>query len=466
MKHTCAFLLFLLPVFSFLCADSWNMTRKSPEAQASFSTDPENIYREWHYQWKNRRKYEQGLAVWASPAIGKVGGKVMAFIGGYDQTIHAMDLGSKQIAWRYLTNSEIQNAPAVTDVEGRSTIFFTSSDRSVYAASALTGRLFWTKELAEPAPTQGRAFLGAPAFDNGRLYISSFIFDRSLPGNRQTGELRALDASTGEEIWKEKISGGQLSSPIVWKWKKRRFISIAEKRGRVTTFEVTTGMPHLLWTFQMPHEVMGSPAILTDNEYPLLYLGSKYGNLIAVDALTGVEKWQRMAGNWIDNTVAVGRTSQGFSVFAGSHDYHVYSFNAITGELRWKTSLGGEVYSTPVFFSALNRRWILAAALDNHLYLIDAENGKIKRVFFTGNPIWDKLSKGETLWGSPAVVEAGKNSVAVHGSFNDKVLVIPLFRESQLEATARNPADLWWSLLVTALIFLGTMFLFDRFIES
>ncbi len=439
------------------------MIRKTPGAQASFTTDSENMFPEWHYQWKSRRKYEQGLAVWASPAIGTVGGKVMAFIGGYDQTIHAMDLQSKQAAWRYLTNSEIQNAPAVTEVAGRTTIFFTSSDRSVYAASALTGKLFWTKELAEPTPSQGRAFLGAPAFDNGRIYISSFIYDRSLPGNRQTGALRALDASTGEIIWKTEISGGQLSSPVIWKWENRRFISIAEKRGQLTTFEITTGRPHVLWKFQMPHEVVGSPAILTDHDYPLLFLGSKYGNLIAVEALTGTEKWQKMAGNWIDNTVSTGRTSQGHSVFAGSHDYHVYSFNAATGELRWKTSLGGEVYSAPVFFSAQDRNWILAAALDNHLYLLDAETGNIERVYFTGNPIWDKLSKGETLWGSPAVVEAGENSVAIHGSFNDKVFVIPLFRESQLEATARNPADLWWSLLATALIFLGAMFVFDRF---
>jgi hypothetical protein len=44
---------------------------------------------------------------------------------------------------------------------------------------------------------------------------------------------------------------------------------------------------------------------------------------------------------------------------------------------------------------------VVAAALDSHLYIMDARTGKMVNRFFTGNPVWDKVAKGETLWGSP-----------------------------------------------------------------
>jgi hypothetical protein len=75
--------------------------------------------------------------------------------------------------------------------------------------------------------------------------------------------------------------------------------------------------------------------------------------------------------------------------------------------------------------------------------------------YFTGQPIWDKIAKGETLWGSPAVLEAGENTAVIYGSFNDWVYVIPLAKESSLKAMADSTSSLWWSLLAVFVIFFG-----------
>ena len=99
--------------------------------------------------------------------------------------------------------------------------------------------------------------------------------------------------------------------------------------------------------------------------------------------------------------------------------------------------------------------YIAASALDNHLYLMNGVDGSIVTSFFTGNPIWDKLTKGENLWGSPAVVAAGTNSVIVHGSFNDIVYVLPLARECSVTAMAFSSRSLWWGLLAVLLLFCG-----------
>jgi outer membrane protein assembly factor BamB len=162
-----------------------------------------------------------------------------------------------------------------------------------------------------------------------------------------------------------------------------------------------------------------------------------------------------MAGNWIDNTGCIGEIDGKKVVYVGSHDYRVYAFDAETGETVWKRAVGGEVYSAPCFFRLHEKELVAVAALDNHLYVLDAKTGEIITSFFTGQPIWDKVSKGDTLWGSPSVLGAGDNTVIVHGSFNDVVYVLPVAKESTLTAMARSPKSLWWSLFAVFLIFGG-----------
>jgi outer membrane protein assembly factor BamB len=229
----------------------------------------------------------------------------------------------------------------------------------------------------------------------------------------------------------------------------------AARRGLLQCFNVARGRPEPAWTFQMPHEVPGSPAVEADCPAPLVFLGSKYGNLVAIDALTGRERWQQMAGNWIDNSACIGRLDGRNIVLVGSHDYCVYAFEANDGTLLWKRLLGGEVFSAPAFFRVGGEHLVAAASLDNHLYVLNARDGAILASFFTGTPIWDKVPKGEVLWGSPAVVAAGAQTVIVYGSFNDVVYTLPVAKECSLAALARSGASLWWSLLAVLIIFAG-----------
>jgi len=161
-----------------------------------------------------------------------------------------------------------------------------------------------------------------------------------------------------------------------------------------------------------------------------------------------------MAGNWIDNTATIGKIDGKYAVFTGSHDYHVYAFDALTGKEIWKKPLGGEIYSAPAFFQIDNTPHLAVSALDNHLYLLKAQTGEIVTAFYTGNPIWDKVAKGENLWGSPAAISAGNSTLIIHGSFNDTVFFIPAVKETELRAMAKSPESLWISLLVVGVIFL------------
>ncbi len=446
------FCLFLPPIAE---CEEWIALRGNIEGRASIKYNGTGELREWHYIYKSRRRYKTGLAVWASPALSIVGGRPMAFIGGYDQTLHALDLSDKKVIWRKITNGEIAHAPTVSKFDGLEVVFWASSDRTVYAYAAFSGRKMWTRELIPPSSTLGDVHLSSPFLSEDRLYICCFVYDKSISRNQQKGWLYCLTMKAGDIVWKMPVTSGILNSPVGFLIDNQLHIIVVARKGLIQCFNVSGQVPERVWSFQMPHEVLGSPVITKDTTPPLMFIGSKYGSLIAIDIHKGKELWQKMAGNWIDNTACIGEIDDVEIVYVGSHDYHLYAFNAENGALLWKRALGGEVYSAPCFFYLNDKEHVAVASLDNHLYVVDARNGDIVTSYFTGRPIWDKVSKGDTLWGSPVAIEAGDETALIHGSFNDVVYILPVIKDCSLRAMARSPNTLWWGLLLVLIIFGG-----------
>ena len=452
---------FLPQVFSDDKFNGWASMRGTPDCKASAEWQPAKgeVLQEWHYKPDSNksRRYKQELAVWASPALAVINGTPMAFIGGADQTMHAIDLERREETWSKISNAEIANAPVVADVEGRKILFWASSDRTLYANDAFTGEKIWTRELVPPSNTLGNVQVSSPLFIKDRLFICFFAYDKSLARNSQKAWLLEIGVPDGSIKWKFEISQGPVNSPNGIEIDGKTIVYTVARKGLMQAFDVTQGAPSPLWQFQMPHEVLGSPCVYKTDSRTMVFLGSKYGNLIAVDAMTGRELWQRMAGNWIDNTVCAGKAGKNHIVIAGSYDYNLYAYDAEDGSLIWKTPLGGEVYSAPCLANINGNVSVIAAALNNHIYVIGAKYGDILTSYFTGNPVWDRIAKGETLWGSPAVIEAGRESSLVHGSYSGTVYLLPLAKECTLQAAARSAKGLWISLLAVAVVFLGVI---------
>jgi outer membrane protein assembly factor BamB len=439
---------------------AWPMLRGGAGGGARCSwpdrvTPPE--IREWHFQHKSGRRYEMGVAVWASPAIAIVGGRPMAFIGGYDQTLHALDLMDKEEKWSKITNGNIQSPPAIGKVDDEPVVYWGSADRSLYAHFAATGLRLWTVELVKPTSSMAPAKVSAPLIHNGVVYITCFAHDKALARNQQKAWLIAVDAKYGDILWRKEVSQGPVSSPVGRMLDGRFRVFVAAQKGLLQAYDCTRDGARSGWTYQMPHEVLASPVIEEEGDDPLLFLGSKFGNLIAINGRTGKEAWKVMAGNWIDNTACIGEVNGERVVFVGSHDYRTYALRAIDGSLLWYRHLGGEVYAAPAFFNLKGKPAIAVCALDNHLYILDAADGRVITSYFTGTPIWDKVSKGETLWGSPAVFEAGESTAIVHGSFNDTVYILPIQGDVSLRAQVQSSATLWIGLGVVLVLFFGAI---------
>ncbi|MBN1257846.1 MAG: PQQ-binding-like beta-propeller repeat protein [Planctomycetes bacterium] len=410
--------------------------------------------REWHFKPLSDRRFQVGLPVWASPAVAIIDDRPVVYIGGYDQKLHALDLSQKTRLWFQITNGPILEAPAIGYLGNREIVFYSSADRSVYACDARTGRKLWTRELVAPSNTLGFCWLSAPFLHEGVLYITCFAYDRALARNAQSGWLVALEMRTGSEHWRREISQGFLSSPTGRIIAGRLHLYVAARKGLLQAFHASSEGLETLWSFQMAHEVLGSPVIETDGEQPRLFLGSKFGRLVALDAKTGEMLWKRMAGNWIDNTACVATVEGESMVLVGSHDYNLYAFRAHDGEMLWRKRFGGEVYSAPSFFYLKGEPLVAAASLDDHLYVLNARDGSVHSIFFTGQAVWDKVSKGETLWGSPVALEMEDDTVIIQGSYSGLVYTLPLLGECSLRSKMQAASTLWIGLGVMAALFL------------
>lgn len=115
-----------------------------------------------------------------SPAV--AGGTV--YIGSSDGTVTALNAATGRLRWTYITEGEVVSHPVVasgTVYVGLGGVGLSGSG-GVDALDAATGRLRWTYATSESANT--------PAVAGGTVYVSDVA-----------GEVYALDATTGRLNW-------------------------------------------------------------------------------------------------------------------------------------------------------------------------------------------------------------------------------------------------------------------------
>jgi len=133
-----------------------------------------------------------------------VGGRV--FVGGGDLKVHALDAKSGCIRWAFRADAVVRTATSVGPRRGGSSaVYFGDVAAHAYALDAATGALLW-KVKVDPHPAA--RVTGAPALHDGVLYVPVSSIEEAF-GTRSDyecctfrGSVVALDAETGEEVWK------------------------------------------------------------------------------------------------------------------------------------------------------------------------------------------------------------------------------------------------------------------------
>jgi polyvinyl alcohol dehydrogenase (cytochrome) len=147
--------------------------------------------------------FPSGNSAYGQPSV--VGGRV--FVGADTGFVYSLDAKSGCVHWSFRASAGVRTAPTVGRGSGphRFHLYFGDIKGNVYAVNAETGAEVW-KERIDTHPVA--RVTGAPTLINGRLYVPLSSLEESGAGNPSypcctfRGGVASYDALTGKRIWK------------------------------------------------------------------------------------------------------------------------------------------------------------------------------------------------------------------------------------------------------------------------
>jgi outer membrane protein assembly factor BamB len=226
----------------------------------------------------------RGSGIMSSPAVANG----VVYIGAV-KSLYALNAKTGAKLWSYATGHSVYSSPAVAN----GVVYVGSVGNNIYAIDAATGAKLWSYDTAAPI------YQASPTVANGIVYANSY------------DSLYALDAATGALRWSSGAVWGN-SSPAV----ANGVVYIGSFDGNVYALDAVTG--DQLWSYTTGDEVLSSPAVANG----VVYIGSTDGNVYALDAATGAKLWSYPTGGvWdaspavVNGAVYIGATSSS-SVYA------------------------------------------------------------------------------------------------------------------------------------------------------
>ena len=277
------------------------------------------------------------------------------------------------VIWGYQTNVGTPFAPTLDG----DALFIATHANIMYSLDAATGKLRWSREVAG-VPT------APPSVVDGVVYVSGEL---RYEHHRETGVVFALDASSGDQLWKFDIARGSW----VEVWAPLRadpvlaggMVYAGSFNGSMYALDAATG--ELRWSYETG-DVISSPAVVVQDA---VYFGSKDRQVYALDADTGVLQWShRTAGElWVGPIVAGGL------VYQGPGDPYLYALDAINGELRWRHATDAPRWSRPVVADG-----ILYATAGQDLSEVYQQQADLERYRHHGYVVALDARSGRPLW--------------------------------------------------------------------
>ena len=239
-------------------------------------------------------------------------------------------------------------------------VYFVDESHNVYAKSAKGGFSIWNKNIKfrafrKPVANRRHVFLGsdigvvALRADNGDFGWSYSIHrgagemviwppTNTLFVSGSDGNIRALDAASGEEKWKTSLMDNIPADPEGFDGERARVGGNCRPSG-----------------------------IATDGEtvYQNIFDQSR---CVAVRAKDGKFQWSYQTKGWVGGTPSVDDKY----CYVGSQDKHLYALDKKTGQMIWKFPTNSRVSEGP----AVHDRSVVFASCDGGVYCVDRDSGK------------------------------------------------------------------------------------------
>lgn len=215
-------------------------------------------------------RYTTGDSIWGQPV--HVEGVV--YVGSLDKNVYALDADSGELLWQTAIGGAVASQPVVHE----DTVYVSAFDNKLHALDIDTGEEKWFNQATD-------LVWGAPAVGDGQVFYGDI-----------DGNIYALSLN-GEELWQEQALGQIQSAPayhdgVLYVVSGRGEGDDDDLRGEVLALDAETG--EQLWRQEIPAPIFTSPVIVED-ELVVAPLGNE-AILLVYNLQSGAETW-RFSGN-------------------------------------------------------------------------------------------------------------------------------------------------------------------------
>ena len=239
-------------------------------------------------------------------------------------------------------------------VAGEGKLFFGDVEGEVTALDAQTGREVWSQEF------EGLRFAGASGFGEGTLLMTTL-----------DGVVLALNPDTGAERWRANVTSEVIAQPAIG----RGLAVVRANDGRLFAFSITDGTRRWVFDRALPSLTLrgNSPPVIVDTA---LFVGYDDGSVVALRVENGSPVWEQPV------SVGEGRTDldrmsdvdgeiafRDGLLFAGSYRGQVVAIEALNARPLWNREMS--VYGGVV----LAGEAVLVADDRGNLWSLDQRTG-------------------------------------------------------------------------------------------
>ncbi|MEO8025929.1 MAG: PQQ-binding-like beta-propeller repeat protein [Bryobacteraceae bacterium] len=146
--------------------------------------------------------FPDATSAWAQPSVAS--GRV--FVGSQNGTVYSVDAKTGCIYWTFSAQGGVRTAITIGPGTNNNFVaYFADTNAHLYAVDASTGEKLWVRKIEEH---QLARITGAPTLYNGRIYVGVSSYEETFGAKADyecctfRGSLSAVDAKTGEVIWK------------------------------------------------------------------------------------------------------------------------------------------------------------------------------------------------------------------------------------------------------------------------
>jgi outer membrane protein assembly factor BamB len=276
-------------------------------------------------------------------------------------------------AWTTSEHGLLEFPPVIAS--GR---IFQLNDRGVLTAiNADTGEVVWRRRVGDQAAS-------TPAVE-GETVLAT-VLKRNT--NTLGGRVVALSWSTGQLLWQRDLPAPSESSPMVDDGE----VFFGSQDGTVYALRTQTG--ELIWTYHAAGAVKASPTLVDGR----LIFGDYAGRVQAISEATGRPLWiAQTHGTLFGSGTFYSTAAVDYGrVFLGNTDGRVYAFDEHSGRLDWAHQTGAYVYSAPAVTNAPGLGpTVFVGSYDGHVYALSARTGAERWSYDAGG----RISGGITVVG-------------------------------------------------------------------